>query len=106
MTGLATSTASFRQKALREFKEMAALALYLYVYLGAVVLLKAAVLQDAGVNFVVWGVARVKALLLAKFMLHLCFLDAHCTLAKDLEIDHSSGQLFTTHSCFLFCCLS
>jgi hypothetical protein len=48
---------------------MAALALYLYIYLGAVVLLKAAVLQDAGVEFTVWGIAGVKALLLAKFML-------------------------------------
>jgi hypothetical protein len=69
MKGLATSTASLPQKALREFKEMAALALYLYICLGAVLLLKAAVLQDVGVNFVIWGIAAVKALLLAKFML-------------------------------------
>jgi hypothetical protein len=69
MYGPATSTASFRQKALREFKEMAALSLYLYICLGAVLLLKAAVLQDVGVNFAVWGIAAVKALLLAKFML-------------------------------------
>jgi hypothetical protein len=34
MKGTATSTASFRQKAVREFKEMAALALYLYICLG------------------------------------------------------------------------
>ncbi|MBV8591342.1 MAG: hypothetical protein JO212_15015 [Acetobacteraceae bacterium] len=32
-------------------------------------LLKAAILQDVGVNFTIWGVAAVKALLLAKFML-------------------------------------
>jgi multidrug transporter EmrE-like cation transporter len=69
MKGLATSTASFREKALRGFEEMAALALYLYICLGAVLLLKAAVLQDAGVNFAIWGIAGVKALLLAKFML-------------------------------------
>ena len=69
MEGPATSTASFRQKAVREFKEMAALALYLYICLGAVKLLKAAVLQDSGVDSVVWGIAAVKALLLAKFML-------------------------------------
>jgi hypothetical protein len=48
---------------------MFALALYLYICLGAVVLLKAAVLQDVGVNFAIWGIAGVKALLLAKFML-------------------------------------
>ena len=69
MEGPATSTASFRQKAVREFKEMATLALYLYICLGAVMLLKAAVLQDAGVSSVVWGIAAVKALLLEKFML-------------------------------------
>jgi multidrug transporter EmrE-like cation transporter len=69
MTGAATGTASLREKALREFKEMAALSLYLYICIGAVVLLKAAILQDVGVNFAIWGVAGVKALLLAKFML-------------------------------------
>jgi hypothetical protein len=69
MNGLATRTSSIRQKALREFKEMAALALYLYICLGAVVLLKAAVLQEVGVDFEIWGIAAVKALLLAKFML-------------------------------------
>jgi multidrug transporter EmrE-like cation transporter len=69
MKGSATSMASFRQKAFGEFKEMAALALYLYVCLGAVVLLKAAILQDVGVHFAIWGIAAVKALLLAKFML-------------------------------------
>jgi multidrug transporter EmrE-like cation transporter len=69
MNGLARRTASIRQKALREFKEMAALALYLYICLGAVVLLKAAVLQEVGVHFAIWGIAAVKALLLAKFML-------------------------------------
>jgi hypothetical protein len=65
----AKSTATFREKAFGEFKEMAVLALYLYICLGAVVLLKAAILQDVGVHFAIWGIAAVKALLLAKFML-------------------------------------
>ena len=69
MDGQTTRTASFRRKATREFKEMAALALYLYICLGAVLLLKAAILQDVGVNVAIWGIAAVKALLLAKFML-------------------------------------
>jgi hypothetical protein len=69
MSGPAKSTASFRQKAFGEFKEMAALSLYLYVCFAAVVLLKAAILQDVGVHFAVWGIAAVKAVLLAKFML-------------------------------------
>ena len=69
MAGETTRTASFRGKAVSEFKEMAALALYLYICLGAVLLLKAAILQDVGVNFAIWGIAAVKALVLAKFML-------------------------------------
>jgi hypothetical protein len=69
MNGPAKSTAAFRQKVFGELKEWAALTLYLYVCLGAVVLLKAAILQDVGVSFAIWGIAAVKALLLAKFML-------------------------------------
>ena len=69
MNGPAKSAASFRQKAFDEFKEMAALSLYLYICFGAVVLLKAAILQDVGVHFAIWGIAAIKALLLAKFML-------------------------------------
>jgi hypothetical protein len=69
MSGPAKSTASFRQKAFGEFKEMAALSLYLYICFAAVVLLKAAILQDVGIHFAVWGIAAVKAVLLAKFML-------------------------------------
>jgi hypothetical protein len=65
----ATRTASLRGKAAREFKEMAALTLYLYICLGAVLLLKASILRDAGVDVAIWGIAAVKALLLAKFML-------------------------------------
>jgi hypothetical protein len=57
------------QKAVSEFKEMAALAAYLYVCLGAVVLFKYTTLQQVGVGFEAWGIAAVKALLLAKFML-------------------------------------
>jgi hypothetical protein len=93
MKGPAKSTATFRQNAVRQFKEMAALALYLYICLGAVVLLKAAVLQDVGVNFTIWGIAGVKALLLAKFML----LGRERKSVDDLEIDHSSGQPSTMH---------
>jgi hypothetical protein len=64
-----TSTASLRRKAVHEFGEMAALGLYLYICLGAVVLLKAAILRDVGIDTAIWGIAAVKALLLAKFML-------------------------------------
>jgi len=66
---MAAQTASLRQKAVREMKEMAALALYLYICLGAVVMLKASILRDAGVTIDIWGIAAIKALVLAKFML-------------------------------------
>jgi hypothetical protein len=57
------------QKAIREFKELAALSLYLYVCLGAVLLFKYTTLQQAGISYTIWGTAAVKAILLAKFML-------------------------------------
>ena len=45
------------------------LTIYLYICLGAVMLLKTAVLRDAGISFDMWGIALIKSLLLAKFML-------------------------------------
>jgi hypothetical protein len=69
MESVGTGAESLRQKAAGEFKEMAALAFYLYICLGAVLLLKSAILRDFGISFTIWGVAAVKALLLAKFML-------------------------------------
>jgi hypothetical protein len=64
-----TAKATLRQRAVHEFKELAILTAYLYVTLGAVILMKAAVLHGAGVSFTPWGIAIVKALVLAKFML-------------------------------------
>jgi hypothetical protein len=69
MTEHALAKPALRQKAVSEFKEMMALAAYLYVCLGAVVLFKSATLQQAGLGYTIWGIAAVKALLLAKFML-------------------------------------
>jgi len=64
-----TAKATLVQRAVHEFKELAILTAYLYVTLGAVILMKAAVLHGAGVSFIPWGIAIVKALVLAKFML-------------------------------------
>lgn len=64
-----TTKATLGQRAVHEFKELAILTAYLYVTLGAVILMKAAVLHGAGVSFTPWGIAIVKALVLAKFML-------------------------------------
>ncbi len=57
------------EKAVEEFKALLALAAYLYICLGAVALFKSAVLRDACIHYSIWGIALVKALLLAKFML-------------------------------------
>ena len=65
----ATAKATLGQRAVHELKEIAILTAYLYVTLGAVILMKTAVLHDAGVSFTPWGIAIVKALVLAKFML-------------------------------------
>ena len=56
-------------KALHEFQELAILTAYLYVTLGTAILLKTAELHAAGVAFAPWGIAIVKALVLAKFIL-------------------------------------
>lgn len=60
---------ALRERAIEEVKKYAALAAYLYVCFGALLLLRTASLHDAGIPYTVWGVAIVKALVLAKFML-------------------------------------
>ena len=69
---MATETpakATLQQRATDEFKELLILTVYLYITLGAVIAVKTAVLHTAGVEFAPWGVAIVKALVLAKFIL-------------------------------------
>jgi hypothetical protein len=61
--------AVIRSKFVEEFKAMAALAAYLYICFGAIMLFKSAVLHDVGIHDEIWGIAAIKALLLAKFML-------------------------------------
>jgi hypothetical protein len=56
-------------KFVEEFKVMLALAAYLYICFGAVILFKSAVLREAGIHYAIWGIAAIKALLLAKFLL-------------------------------------
>jgi hypothetical protein len=64
-----TAKATLGQRAMHEFKEFVVLALYLYVCLGAVILMKTAVLHSVGIEAAPWGIAIVKAMVLAKFML-------------------------------------
>jgi hypothetical protein len=54
---------------MHELKELVFISLYLYVSLGAVILMKTAVLHTQGIEFTPWGIAVVKAVVLAKFML-------------------------------------
>jgi hypothetical protein len=61
--------ATLQHRAAHEFKELLIVTAYLYVTLGAVIVMKAAVLHTQGIESAVWGVAIVKAVVLAKFML-------------------------------------
>jgi hypothetical protein len=63
------ANATLHQRAIHELKEFVILALYLYITLGAVIAMKTAVLHTQGIEFVPWGIAIVKAMVLAKFML-------------------------------------
>lgn len=56
-------------RAIHELKQLAIISLYLYITLGAIILLKTAVLHTEGIDFTPWGTAAVKAVVLAKFML-------------------------------------
>jgi hypothetical protein len=58
-----------RQRLGRELVEYAAVVAYLWVCFGALAFYRAAVLEDAGVGGMHYGVALVKALILGKFML-------------------------------------
>jgi len=61
--------ATLHQRAMHELKELVFISLYLYITLGAVILMKSAVLHTQGIEFSPWGIAIVKAVVLAKFML-------------------------------------
>ena len=64
-----TAEATLHHRAMVELKELAILAVYLYITLGAVITMKTAALHSQGIEFVPWGIAIVKAVVLAKFML-------------------------------------
>ena len=69
MTTNSSAKATLHQRAMHEFKELAIISSYLYVTLGAVILLKAAVLHTKGIAFAPLGIAIVKAVVLGKFVL-------------------------------------
>jgi hypothetical protein len=61
--------AKLRQRAEHELKELAIISAYLYVTLGAVILMKTAVLHTEGIAFAPLRIAIVKAVVLGKFVL-------------------------------------
>jgi membrane protein CcdC involved in cytochrome C biogenesis len=69
MAGRIPSSTSMVHKALRELQEYAVVSAYLYVCLGALVLLKVAILNGQGVSYAPYGLAAIKALVLGKFIL-------------------------------------
>ena len=69
MATKSTAKATLHQRAMHELKGFMVFAVYLYITLGAVVLMKTAVLHTEGIEFAFWGIAVVKAAVLAKFML-------------------------------------
>ena len=64
-----SAKAPLHQRAMHELKELVFITLYLYLSLGAVILMKTAVLRTQGIEFTPWGIAIIKAVVLAKFML-------------------------------------
>lgn len=69
MTIETKSKATLRERGMHELQEFVLLTVYLYITLGAVILMKTAVLHTQGIEFAFWGIAIVKAAVLAKFML-------------------------------------
>jgi len=63
------SIATWRGRLRHELVEYASISVYLYVCFGAVLLYKSAILLAQGVSYAPYGLAAVKALILAKFML-------------------------------------
>jgi hypothetical protein len=64
-----SAKATLRQRAEHELKELAVISAYLYITIGAVILVKAAVLHTEGIAFAPFGIAIVKAVVLGKFVL-------------------------------------
>ncbi len=63
------AAATVAHKLGHELLEVALISLYLYVCFGALILYKMAILRGVGVSYAPYGLAAVKALVLAKFVL-------------------------------------
>ncbi|SJM29218.1 hypothetical protein [Mesorhizobium delmotii] len=63
------STKTIAQRAKNELREYAILSLYLFICFGALILYKAAILGEEGISYLPSGLAAIKALILAKFIM-------------------------------------
>ena len=63
------STKTIAQRAKHELREYALLSLYLFICFGALILYKAAILGEEGISYLPSGLAAIKALILAKFIM-------------------------------------
>lgn len=52
-----SAKATLHQRAMNEIKEFAILAVYLYITLGAVIMMKTAVLHNVGIEVAPWGIS-------------------------------------------------
>ena len=69
MTTNPSKAAAIGKKAAHELHELIVLTAYLYVAFGAVIFFKYAVLRGEGIDWAPWGLALIKAALVAKFVL-------------------------------------
>jgi hypothetical protein len=69
MTNGGFTKAALKERAKTELKEFIIIAVYLYVYFAALIYFKASILRAHGVDFAPVGIAAVKALICAKFVL-------------------------------------
>lgn len=69
MTATTNPDEGLTRRTIHEFKSFAFIFLYLYITFGAIILMKTAILHANGIDFTPWGVAAVKAAIMAKFML-------------------------------------
>lgn len=52
-----SAKATLHQRAMNEIKEFAIVAVYLYITLGAVIMMKTAVLHTVGIEVAPWGIS-------------------------------------------------
>jgi hypothetical protein len=69
MDSRSPSVAAIGQRLGHELREFALIAAYLYICFGALILYKTAILHAAGIGYMPYGLAAIKALVLGKFIL-------------------------------------